>query len=370
MSGAAARKLLMTADTVGGVWQYAIELAAALQPHGIRTVLAVLGPAPSAEQRAEARAVAGLELLETGLPLDWLCDGPEPVLAAGEAIARLAAETGADLIQLNTPSLAAGTRFGVPVVAVAHGCVATWWEAAHGSELAPEYRWHRALMREGLQAADSVVTPSAAFAATITRHYGLTQAPRAIHNGRRPLTLPGHVAPYDFAFTVGRLWDCVKGAKVLDRAAAWLPVPFCAAGATRGPHGEVVALDHLYALGHLSADALARRLAARPVFVSAARFEPFGLAVLEAAGAGCPLVLSDIPTFRELWDDAALFVAPDDEAGFADAIEAVLGDASLRHRLGETARARAARYTPEANAAAMAALFTELTAGAPEQRAA
>ena len=40
-----------------------------------------------------------------------------------------------------------------------------------------------------------------------------------------------------------------------------------------------------------------------------ALYEPFGLAVLEAAQAGCALVLSDIPTFRELWDGAALFVA-------------------------------------------------------------
>ena len=40
-----------------------------------------------------------------------------------------------------------------------------------------------------------------------------------------------------------------------------------------------------------------------------ARYEPFGLAVLEAAQAGMRLVLSDIPSFRELWDGAATFVA-------------------------------------------------------------
>ncbi|HVJ01666.1 MAG TPA: glycosyltransferase family 4 protein [Sphingomonas sp.] len=370
MSEGRSLRLLMTADTVGGVWQYAIELAAALEPHGVRTTLAVLGPAPSSEQRAEAAVVPGLALIETGLPLDWLCDAPGPVIAAGNAIARLAKDTRADLVQLNTPALAADADFVVPVVAVAHGCVSTWWEAAHGDELAPNYRWHRTLMREGLLAADRVVAPTAAYAATVARHYDLPEAPIAIHNGRRPLALPSGIRPRDFALTAGRLWDRVKGAETLDRVAAWLSVPLLAAGTTRGPHGETVAFRHLHALGHLSGEALAHRLAEQPVFVSAARFEPFGLAVLEAAAAGCPLVLSDIDSFRELWDEAALFVAPDDEAGFADAIEAILDDPPLHHRLGAAARGRAARYTPEATAAAMTALFAEITARAPARRAA
>jgi glycosyltransferase involved in cell wall biosynthesis len=370
MSAGGPTRLLMTADAVGGVWQYAVELAAALHPLRIRTTLAVLGPAPSPEQRAEAAAVPDLTLVETGLPLDWLCDGPEPVLAAGDAIAALAREMQADLVQLNMPTLAARARFDVPVVAVAHGCVSTWWEAAHGIPVIADYHWHRDLSRAGLHAADRVVAPSAAYAQTVTRQYQLARLPIAIHNGRRPIAQPEPAAPVDFAFTAGRLWDRVKGARVLDRAAAWLSVPFCAAGTTTGPHGETVELEHLRTLGHLSADALARRLAARPVFVSAASFEPFGLAVLEAASAGCPLVLSDIPTFRELWDEAALFVDPEDDAGYADAIDVILADPALRHRLGEAARSRAARYTPEATASAMAALFSELAAKAPARRAA
>ncbi len=58
---------------------------------------------------------------------------------------------------------------------------------------------------------------------------------------------------------------------------------------------------------------MATAYAAATVFASMARYEPFGLAVLEAAQAGMRLVLSDIPTFRELWDGAAIFVG--DEAG-------------------------------------------------------
>jgi glycosyltransferase involved in cell wall biosynthesis len=142
--------------------------------------------------------------------------------------------------------------------------------------------------------------------------------------------------------------------------AARLVVPFDAAGAVIGPHGERVTMEDIHPLGQLDAEALGRHLAARPIFVSAASFEPFGLAVLEAASAGCALVLSDIASFRELWDGVALFVHGDDEAGYVRAIETVLGDASERRRLGDTARERAARYTPGAMADAMLAIYAEL----------
>jgi glycosyltransferase involved in cell wall biosynthesis len=105
---------------------------------------------------------------------------------------------------------------------------------------------------------------------------------------------------------------------------------------------------------------LAAHLAARPVFVSAAIFEPFGLAVLEAAQAGCPLVLSDIPSFRELWDGAATFVTPGDEDGFVDAITRLLDQSDLRAERGRAAVARAARYTPAATATAMCGLFGQV----------
>src|SRR5207249_150902 len=91
----------------------------------------------------------------------------------------------------------------------------------------------------------------------------------------------------------------------------------------------------------------------RPVFVSTALYEPFGLAVLEAAQAGCALVLSDIPTFRELWDGAALFADRCDDAGFAAACQRLLADPALRQRLAGSSRERAQRYTPRATAEAM-----------------
>lgn len=356
-------RLLLTTDSVGGVWQYSLDLARALVPHRVHTLLAHMGPAPRDSQHMAALAIPHLTFLETGLPLDWLCDGPAPVLRAGEWIAEIARQSRADIVQLNMPSLGAMSRYDMPVVAVSHGCVATWWAAAKAEPLAEAWRWHEALMRAGYANADAVVAPSAAYAAVVAGHYRLPQPVAVVPNGRT--ALPGGMASRggDAVLTVGRLWDPVKNAALLDRVAAQLTVPFHAAGASMGPHGESVALQHLHRLGELDEDALGAWLAARPVFVSAARFEPFGLAVLEAAAAGCPLVLSDIATFRELWDGAALFVAPDDEAGFVAAIEALTRDAMLAAQLGSAARSRAGRYTPAATAAAMHELYRRLTTG-------
>jgi glycosyltransferase involved in cell wall biosynthesis len=160
--------------------------------------------------------------------------------------------------------------------------------------------------------------------------------------------------------TVGRLWDPVKGAALLDRVAARCLAPFDAAGASAGPHGEGIDLQHLHLLGHLDRAGLSRQLATRPVFVSAASFEPFGLAVLEAASAGCALVLSDIPTFRELWDGAALFVPARDEGAYAEAIDMLIGNRDRRLRLGAAASRRAARYTPGAMAEGMLAIYSDV----------
>lgn len=350
-------RLLMTADAVGGVWQYALELAAAL-PEETSVTLALLGPAPSEGQRAAAAAIPRLQVIETGLPLDWLSDGPDPVLAAGAAIADLARSLGAEVVHLSTPALAAAA-FAMPVLAVDHGTLAPWWAAARGGPVPPSLAWQPELTARGLRAAIRTAAPTRAHADAVARCYDLPTRPTVIPNGRTPLPLP-EGEPFHGALTIGRLWDEVKGAATLDAAAARLDSPFIAIGADRGPHGAMLSATHLQVLGPQPDAGIAAWLARRPVFVSAACFEPFGLAVLEAAQTGCPLVLSDIPSFRELWDGAATFVAAQDAAGFATAIGALLADDAAREAASAASRARAARYTPGEMARRTQALYREL----------
>lgn len=346
-------RLMLVTDAVGGVWTYSLDLARALRQWDVEAFLAVIGPSPSAEQRREARE---FELTDTGLPLDWAARRPDLIRRAGCALAELAVKEGADLVQTNSAALLADCEFDQPVIALQHSCVATWWATVKGTALPHDFGWRRDLIECGLNRAAAVVAPSAAFAAMTARTYALTRPVHAVHNGRRALPMKRRPME-DFVFTAGRLWDEGKNGRVLDQAAGLLSVAIQAAGPVDGPNGASMSFEHLQCLGELAPSGIAERLAGRPIFASAALYEPFGLSVLEAAQAGCALVLSDIPTFRELWIDCAIFVPADDPEAFADSIQRLLANPGKRMDLGIAARMHALRYTPETMAQRMVQIY-------------
>ncbi|HVI30624.1 glycosyltransferase family 4 protein [Phenylobacterium sp.] len=348
-------RVLMTTDAVGGVWTYSIDLAQGLARAGAETTLVVLGPSPTPDQVAQAHAVPHLTLVDTCLPLDWMASELAEVLEVGAAVRGLARGSGADIVHLNSPALAAEGGFTVPVVGACHSCLATWWGAVKDGPMPHDFRWRSQALWQGMLACDVLVAPTAAFAEDTARAYEIPR-PVVVHNGRRPAP-PALAAREAMVFTSGRLWDEGKNIAVLDRAAALIDAPLQAAGPLQGPSGGPVVLRHAQALGRLSNDAVGRWLARAPIFASAALYEPFGLGVLEAAQAGCALVLSDIPTFRELWDGAAVFCDPESPEAFAAAFRDLLADPVHAERRGQQAKARAGRYTVEAMTAGVLDLY-------------
>lgn len=317
-------RLLMTTDAVGGVWRYSLDLARGMAR---LPILAVLGPSPSHAQHKEAAAL-GLQLIETGLPLDWTAENEAALAATTVALQALVDREAASSVHLHAPALAGARRWAVPVVAVAHSCVATWWEAVRGGHLPADFAWRTAATRAGLQTADAVIAPTRAHATAVQRIYG-DVAITVVHNGsqdRRPglWSHPFSPAGERVVFTAGRLWDEGKNAIALDRVAGALGAPVRAAGPVVGPNGTRIELPNLRCLGTLGPEQMWRAYAGATVFASLARYEPFGLSVLEAAQAGLSLVLSDIPSFRELWDGTARFVPVD--ADSTPALRAALAD--------------------------------------------
>jgi glycosyltransferase involved in cell wall biosynthesis len=101
-------------------------------------------------------------------------------------------------------------------------------------------------------------------------------------------------------------------------------------------------------------------MARASIFVSPARYEPFGLAVLEAALAGDALVLGDIDSLREIWEDAAIFVEPEDRRQLVWTLNRLIADDRRREVMALRARARALQFDPRRMAAQYLHAYEEL----------
>lgn len=361
---AAPGHVLMTADAVGGVWTYALELARGLSARGSRVTLAVMGPAPSRAQRSEAALVRGLSLRERAFRLEWMEEPWDDVARAGEWLLALERECAPDVVHLNGYAHAS-LPFRAPVLVAAHSCVCSWWRAVHGVAAPPAWDGYRDAVRDGLRAADVVVAPTRAMLAALSAEHGAPARAHVVPNGRRTASFRAPSEP--FILGAGRLWDEAKNSAALAAVAPALPWPVYVAGAAAEPSTAATEArtpaGALTALGTLSQSALAGWMARASIFASPARYEPFGLAALEAALAGCALVLGDIPSQHEVWGDAATFVRPDDHDALARALIRLVGDDTHRARMAERARHRAARYSVHRFVTGYLTAYAQLASG-------
>ncbi|HEV7923378.1 MAG TPA: glycosyltransferase family 4 protein [Thermoanaerobaculia bacterium] len=347
-------RVLMTADAIGGVWGYSMELARALAPEGIELVIATMGDAPSAAQRAEAAELRNVTLVDSTFRLEWMPQPWPDVDRAGEWLLGLERDFSPHVVHLNGYAHAA-LPFRAPRIVVAHSCVFSWWRAVHGQN-PPRDEWQTYFerVREGLASADLLIAPSWSMLDELRAIYGMSGAPqRVIHNTRDGRFFAAEKEP--FVLAAGRLWDEGKNIATLARAARSLPWPVRVAGAL----GEA-SLEGVQWLGSLTRDELAGQYARASIYCLPARYEPFGLTVLEAALSSCALVLGDIASLRELWDGAALFVPPDDEETLRAALLALICDPALCRDLGAQARTRAQAFDPRTFGCRYLAAYQEL----------
>ena len=342
-------RLLLTTDTLGGVWRYTVELASSWSGRGHDVTVATLGPPPDSAQLAELASVPRLAVVETDLPLDWTAPDRASLQRAADALAGIARQTAAERVHLHAPSLVGDADWHAPVVVVIHSCLRTWWRAMHGgAKLPPDLAWRDAAAASGLGRANAAIAPGRHFAREVAAAYGVPET--AIHAVPNGTSAPAAIAPSNprpsAVLGCGRVWDEAKDFATLEAAARLLPqaVPVRLAGALHGPNGErAPSFERVEALGTRSGSGLAAMRGEAAVFVSTARYEPFGLAILEAAQAGLALVLADLPSLREHWDGAALFFPPGDSDALAGRMLDALADPA---KLAARAAARAAVFTP------------------------
>ena len=350
----------MSVDTVGGVWTYALDLADAMAARGVTVSLATMGPGMSADQRSAVAEspVAGVH--ESSFALEWMADPWADVDRAGQWLLALEDDLQPDVVHLNG-YVHGALDWRAPAVVAAHSCVLSWWWAVYGEAAPPLWSEYRRRVAEGLRAADAVVAPTEDVLAGLRRWYGLAGG-QVIPNCRRSDWVRP-TAKDDLILGSGRLWDEGKNLAALDRVAPDLPWPVAIAGDPGRPDGgEPYGSAGATLLGRLGRAEMDEWLLRAAVFVLPARYEPFGLGPLEAGLAGCALVLGDIPSLREVWGDAALYVAPDDEAALRRILHRLATEPAWRAHWAGRARRRAMEFEPGRTADAYHRLYAAVAA--------
>ena len=345
----------MTTDTVGGVWTYSCTLAASLSASGAEVTLATMGPPPRADQREMLRG-SRVRLIETDLALEWQDPEGRDLPHAERALAGLEARLRPDIIHLNS-FREATLPWRAPTVLVAHSCVNSWALACRDTAWLGEPRWRQYTERvaAALNSTEAWVCPSQSFHDDIMEIYHPRSLGTVIWNGIAAGALPNRKR--ELIFAAGRLWDRAKNIEVLAAAAPGLDWALEVAGPADGSPPAGVAW-----LGPLPHRALRGQLQHAAMFVSPALYEPFGLSVLEAAAAGCALVLSDIPTFRELWSGAARFFDPNDSQALHRILVELCADDRERTRLQRAAYEQSLSYSLARTTSAYQKLYEGLLA--------
>ena len=206
--------------------------------------------------------------------------------------------------------------------------------------------------------AHAVITPTETVRAELLEHGDAPPAAvHAVHEaGRLHHVTPGEPppdVPPRFVLHVGTIEPRKNVATLLDawprlRSAMPDAPPLVLCGklgwGRESIEGELARADAegwLRWLGYAPDETLRALYDRADLLVCPSHYEGFGLPLVEAMSAATPIVCSDIPVFREVAADAALFVPPDDPDGWARTVGELLTDLDRARDLAARGSARA-----------------------------
>lgn len=339
-------RILMTTDTVGGVWTYTRELAGGLLDAGCDVTLISMGRRPSSEQQAWAldtlsQFTGAFRYIPTEFTLEWMQNGAGCYADSREFLLGCIAAYSPDIVHCNQFCYGA-LPVEIPKLVVAHSDVLSWWQACRGTE-PDESQWlsdYRQIVSEGLRGADCIIAPTKWMREQVLRHYGVHAPSLVIPNGR---TIEPHPETTKTlrAVTAGRLWDEAKNVRILD--AVDCEIPICVVGEAGFDGADVSSLtnDSVKLLSPMNERDLLDLLRESAIYIVTSRYEPFGLAPVEAALCGCAIVANDIPSLREVWADAAIYFAQNDPGSLSSALNKLASNPRQLQEFANTALARA-----------------------------
>jgi glycosyltransferase involved in cell wall biosynthesis len=244
----------------------------------------------------------------------------------------------------------------IPKIITAHSDVFSWAQACRGGTLEPSawFARYSTMVTRGIRQADAVTAPTQWLATSLVNTFVLPQTPAVIPNGRTLSATAGVQTRKLQAVTAGRLWDEAKNISLL--ASVQSSVPILVAGEIQ--HGFAAmnaSLDNATILGNLRTEELVALFRESAIYICTSRYEPFGLAPLEAALCGCAVLAYDIPSLREVWDSAALYFDSGHSLSFL--LHDLSNNAARLTAAQDRSLARACTFTAERMASAYYRLF-------------
>jgi glycogen synthase len=357
--------ILMTTDTIGGVWTYCMDLCRALQLYDVKIHLATMGARMKNWQKREVEALENVCVYETTFMLEWMHNPWADIRKCGDWLLMLEQKIEPDIVHLN--SLAYGALpFKAPVIVVAHSDVYTWFLSVKKQLPPAEWNCYFHCVKKGLQNADVVIAPSQAMMDAIKENYLIAGECRVLYNGRGQHLFRQSRKEY-IILSMGRLWDEAKNVKLLTDSASFINAPIKIAGASSFDQCSFPVPENVQFLGRLSTEQIAKQLSTAAIYVLPAKYEPFGLSALEAGLSGCALVLGDIPSLKEIWSDAAIYIDTDDAMGLANTINTLLSDKELLEYYQSKALMRAKLFSSETMCKEYIYLYRQLMAQGQER---
>ena len=363
--------VLVTADSLSASWTYARELVTGLVTRGVQVTLVSFGEIPLPNQTAWMDHLHGLDFRPTAFRLEWMQEAEEDLPESSDFLVSLVGELRPDVLHLNHFCYG-NLPVDVPRVVMAQGDLITWSQAVHERppRAAQSLAWYRKTVLTGLHGADVVVAPSAWMLDQISDCYGLPVRGKVIYPGRNPIFFNPYVSKDDCVLAVGRLVDASKQVFLLTQQQH--PLPVCIVGAEQTvpmpripirADVKVATEQTTVAIRGPQTDAQLRALYSRAaIYAATSRYEPLGMPALEAAFSRCAIIANDIPSYREIWGDAALYFRTNDAASLAENIRLLNEDRPMRRAYAELAYNRARdRFTTKRMIDEWLALYRGLT---------
>ncbi|HUF78058.1 MAG TPA: glycosyltransferase [Thermoanaerobaculia bacterium] len=347
----------MTTQTTRPAWDHRLELSGVLGRSGIEVALATLGEPPTNVQLEETLRIPSLQIFPGRFANGWKDDDWNEAERAAAWLLHLEEHVEPDIVHLDSYALGA-VPFRAPRLLEGHHCPVCRDQALSGATASVLWERYRQAVQCALRESRMVVTPTVAALDELTRAFGALPEFRVIPAGRCPRRFqPGNKE--DLILAAGCFGDEAQNLPALEAVAADVAWPV--AVLVEDPAGETAASPRsVRVIERPSRDQLASWYARASVFAQPCRYEPMGVSALEAALAGCALVLGDVPSLRETWEGAALFVVPGDPSDLKRALELVINEPKGRRGLAQRARTRALQLSPERRAAAFLEAYADV----------